>query len=712
LLVYGVRTASLAGGSGDDYLSAAVDGGYSGLSDGNAVLDENATLDGGEGNDSLYATGYNSYTGYGQTRLDLHGGVGNDALTVSDFYAGSYYGNAYGIAQAALDGGDGDDRLSAGGVLQLSLSGGSGADTFVLTAQQWRTQLEGTRTFSNADGTSTEVAAGPTVITDFQAGADGDVLDVNELLATSGYVVDAGTNPFATGGPLQLQQVDGAVQLQFQGTTVALLQGVVLEQLVVGNISPAFDPSGNLAPTAQDAQLTLAEDGAYVFSAADFGFADPDAGNTLQAVTLLTLPEQGRLTLHGQAISAGERIGIGALESGALVFVPAADAHADAYARIGFSVSDGRLDSVARTLVLDVASVNDAPQLQLAMADLVAAQDHAFSVDLPAGMFTDVDDTHLSLTVTQADGSALPSWLGFDTATQRLSGTPLAADAGANGQVLELLVTATDASGASVSDLLRLSIDASLNLNGNGAANRLEGRSADDRLNGLAGNDTLNGLDGDDTLDGGSGADRLLGGRGDDVYRIDNSRDVVIELAGEGLDRVEASVNHTLAAEVEQLTLTGREDLRGSGNALDNLLVGNRGDNALDGGAGDDRLVGGAGDDTLTGGLGADVFVFDAMLNARSNIDELRDFRHGTDHLELDASVFTTLAGLDALGAGMLRTGSGVSQALDADDHMIYDTSSGQLYYDADGAGGAAAVQFAQIKGAVKLTVDDFLIGG
>ncbi|MFM2058414.1 MAG: hypothetical protein RLY71_2799, partial [Pseudomonadota bacterium] len=684
LSVYSACTTRLDGGGGDDRLDVLMDGYYTTVIEGAAAPDRSATL---------------------------HGGAGNDTLSVSDPLAGHFYGALYDIGRAELDGGDGDDQLRAGGVLQLTLTGGVGSDTFVLTAQQWRTQLEGTQVFNHPDGTITEVAAGPTVITDFQAGADGDVLDVNELLAASGYVVDGSTNPFAAGGPLQLVQVEGTVQLQCLGTTVAVLQGVLLEGLVVGNINPAFDPSGNLAPTAQDGRVVLAKDGAHVFSAADFGFADADPGNTLQAVTLLVLPEQGRLTLHGEVVTAGQRVGIEALEAGALVFVPAVDAHADAYALIGFSVSDGRLDSAAHTLTLDVQAVNDAPRWQVAVADLVAAQDHAFGAELPASMFSDVDDAQLSLAVTLTDGSALPDWLVFDAATQRLSGTPLAADAGPAGQVLDLLVTATDPGGASASGLVRLSIDASLTLNGNGSANQLEGRGADDHLNGLAGSDTLMGLGGDDTLDGGSGADRLLGGTGNDVYRLDNRRDVVVELAGEGLDRVEASVSHTLAAAVENLTLLGRDDLRGSGNALDNVLIGNRGDNALDGGAGDDQLVGGAGDDTLTGGLGADVFVFDAALNARSNLDELRDFRHGTDHLALDTGVFTALAGLGALQAGMLRTGAGATRALDADDHLIYDTSSGHLYYDADGVGGAAAVQFAQLRGHASLTAEDFLIG-
>ncbi|WP_210527930.1 calcium-binding protein [Rubellimicrobium arenae] len=124
-------------------------------------------------------------------------------------------------------------------------------------------------------------------------------------------------------------------------------------------------------------------------------------------------------------------------------------------------------------------------------------------------------------------------------------------------------------------------------------------------LGGLAG-DTLLGLDGNDTLDGGAGADTLEGGAGDDVLIVDNLGDVVVEAAGGGLDRVEASVDATLAAGVENLTLVGTADLSGTGNLLGNRLIGNDGDNRLFGQKGNDRLHGGGGDDWLDGGAGSD----------------------------------------------------------------------------------------------------------
>jgi Ca2+-binding RTX toxin-like protein len=128
-------------------------------------------------------------------------------------------------------------------------------------------------------------------------------------------------------------------------------------------------------------------------------------------------------------------------------------------------------------------------------------------------------------------------------------------------------------------------------------------------IKGTKGDDQLTGTDGDDVIDGRAGADTLAGGLGNDVYIVDNPGDTIQELPGEGLDTVRASVSHVLAANVEQLTLTGTADLVGTGNEAANLLKGNVGHNDLYGLNGNDTLAGNEGNDTLDGGNGADHLV-------------------------------------------------------------------------------------------------------
>lgn len=266
-------------------------------------------------------------------------------------------------------------------------------------------------------------------------------------------------------------------------------------------------------------------------------------------------------------------------------------------------------------------------------------------------------------------------------------------------------------------------------LRGAAGANSLAGDGGNDTLDGAAGNDTLDGGAGNDSLDGGTGVDRLVGGNGSDVYRVDNRSDVVVESSSSastgGTDTVSSSVTYTLSANVERLGLTGSSALNGTGNAGNNGLTGNSGANilsglagldSLSGGAGNDTLFGGLGNDTLSGGAGRDRFVFDTARGT-SNIDRITDFVSGTDKILLDDDIFTRLTGTSSgtpLAAGkykFITSGTGFA-AGDADDRIIYNTNTDKLYYDADGKGGAAAVQIAVIPlaGNAHPVASDFLI--
>jgi Ca2+-binding RTX toxin-like protein len=135
-----------------------------------------------------------------------------------------------------------------------------------------------------------------------------------------------------------------------------------------------------------------------------------------------------------------------------------------------------------------------------------------------------------------------------------------------------------------------------------------------ENLTGSGFTDTLVGDSNANVLDGGGSSDILQGLLGDDTYVVDNIADVVLEVANEGNDTINASVNFILAANVESLVLQGAADLQGYGNELVNTLFGNTGDNILNGEAGAD---------TLTGNVGNDAFIFDA---GEADGDAIADF--------------------------------------------------------------------------------------
>ena len=174
----------------------------------------------------------------------------------------------------------------------------------------------------------------------------------------------------------------------------------------------------------------------------------------------------------------------------------------------------------------------------------------------------------------------------------------------AGDQVIEALNQGIDRIESTVSLTLGNNIEnltllgsANLNATGNNLANIMIGNA------------------GNNSLDGGAGIDQLIGGLGDDLYTVDNISDTVVENLGEGIDQVNASISHTLSANVENLTLTGNSAISGTGNGLNNVITGNAGNNTLNGGDGNDTLNGGAGTDTLVGGLGDDIYVVDSSTD-------------------------------------------------------------------------------------------------
>jgi Ca2+-binding RTX toxin-like protein len=337
--------------------------------------------------------------------------------------------------------------------------------------------------------------------------------------------------------------------------------------------------------------------------------------------------------------------------------------------------------------------------------------------------------------------------------------TYLVTDAGE--VVVELASGGTDLVKSWVSHVLEDNVEnltlmgtAAIDAKGNAMANTLVGNAAANRL------------------DGGAGADKMSGGAGDDTYIVDITSDTVSEtdanvLAG-GTDTVLSwATAFTLPnyVEIGRFGTAGAANLTGSSS--NNILFSGAGNNVLNGGLGVDTvhygeatagvtvslavttaqvtggsgtdtlaglenivgsahadrltgsaaanvLNGGLGADTLTGGAGADSFVFDQSPSPSAGVDVVTDFSLAQDRIVLSKLAFSTLGAIGALDAGAFFSANFSTNgpaAILAEQRVLYDTATGALYFDLDGVGGGAAVQFAKLDSAPALTAAHIVVG-
>ena len=301
------------------------------------------------------------------------------------------------------------------------------------------------------------------------------------------------------------------------------------------------------------------------------------------------------------------------------------------------------------------------------------------------------------------------------------NGTDTASYASATaGVTVDLSLAGSQNTGGAGADTL-ISVE---NLTGSAFNDLLRGDGANNSLNGGAGNDDLFGNDGNDTLTGGAGTDHLYGGLGDDTYVVADNGDAVIENAGEGRDLVLASIDYTLGANVEDLTLSGSADT-GKGNGLDNAITGSdsanklygyEGNDTLDGrggnddlfgGAGGDTLIGGAGQDKLAGGAGNDAFVFldgDFGGATKATADLITDFATG-DSIDLSAVDADVLSDGDQ-SFSFIGTGAFTHTA----GELRYEKVSGDTYLSGDTNGDGIADFMIKLDGLHTLQPTDFVL--
>src|SRR3569623_1365611 len=547
-------------GDGSDTINAQSGNDVINGGDGNDTVTDTGgsnVIDGGTGNDSITAAGNNTITG----------GDGNDAITIAGqtMWAIPVAGQGVNV----IDGGAGNDRITItptvyttmsaiqystetirGGLGNDTISGSAEADTYLFSRGDGQdvvsddSSMKYTQYVGAPSWTTFDADSGQADTIRFEAGIEAADVSAKRVGNDMVLTITDPTNP--NPDPAALDKItlkNWALGPQYWIENFQFADGTVLH---------AADINQQAMPgTAGDDVLTLWDDTRF---AAGQGGNDIITGNSADNVL-----DGG----HG-----ADTLGGGAGNDTYIV-----DNAGDVVTENANEGTDTVQASVTYTLGPNVEN------LSLTGTAALNGTGNSLNNVLPGNGADNVLDG-------AAGADTLIGGDGNDTYVVDNSGDVVTENANEGSDTVQSSIAYTLS--ANLENLV-LTGTTAINGTGNALDNLLTGNSAANTLNGSAGNDTL---------DGGVGADTMIGGTGNDTYIVDNSSDVVTENAGEGTDTVQASVSYTLAANVENLVLTGTAAINGSGNALDNIITGNSADNILDGGTGNDTMNGGAGNDT------------------------------------------------------------------------------------------------------------------
>jgi Ca2+-binding RTX toxin-like protein len=636
----GANGIEMAGGSGDDTLV-----GGSG----------NESLTGGNGRDWAYYSGAGSAVTVNlfATTSQNTGGAGIDTLLTIEHLLGSNYNDTLTGNSAAnqLDGGAGNDTL-IGSNGDDTLIGGGGNDQY-------------------------HVGAGDVVMEDVNAGIDSVQAFLSHTLAANVEQLTLATsaNTTANGNSLanQLTGGNGNNRLNGGSGNDTMIGGA-------GNDTYSVNAAGDVVTEAANAGVdTVNAAISYTLTANVERLTLTGAGNSIgngnELANRLT-GNRGNNKLNGgdgdDTLDGG--MGSDTLSGGGDNDLYIITAAGDVVTEDVAAGADSVQSSISYALAANVE------HLTLTGSDNATASGNSLANQLTGNSGNNILNGG-------GDDDTLDGGMGNDTLSGGSDNDLYIVNA-AGDVVIENTGAGTDLVQTSISHTLGANVE-NLTLtgvvnssgNGNSLANQLTGNSGNNKLNGGTGNDTM------------------IGGAGNDTYSVNAAGDVVTEGAAAGEDTVYASTSHTLATNVENLTLTGAGKSVGTGNTLANKIFGNSGNNTLNGNDGADTLTGGSGNDTLTGGAGIELFDYNALTEAG---DTITDFTAGAggDKLDID-TLLTALGygGADPIAAGYV-------QLLQAGAHT-------QVNIDSNGGGDSFSVTLTTLQNVTATNVtlaDNFIV--
>jgi Ca2+-binding RTX toxin-like protein len=579
--------SSVIGGTGNDTIDAS-------------LLGRTAYLDGGTGNDSIIGS---------TASTTFVGGAGNDTLVVKG-------------GSASLSAGSGNDLISIETYSQLSsavaLDGGDGRDTLSIA-----TAITINDIFDNVsgiEGLSLNAASSATL------GSSAQESGINTVFGSAGNDrVDGSV--YTTS--LTLAGNDGS-DILIGGTSADSISGGAGADIIIGadgnnTLDGGADNDSVTGGAGNDSIIGGSGIDTLVGLAGDDTYVVDDAGDTV-----VENAPNGTDTIIAKVnnYTLADNIEALILDTGIIAGTGNAEANTVSGNASNNSISGGAgIDTLIGLAGDDTYIVDSTVDTIIDSAGTADVVSSSVSFDLSNTLVAGGMDIE-NLAYTGVAGATLTGNSSNNSITGNGQNNTLEGKggvdtlSGGSGDDTYVVDTTTDTIIDSAgTDVVRSSVSFDLSdskvaggadienlvYTGSGAAT-LTGNSANNSISGGAGNDSIFGGAGADTLDGGGGdniADTLNGGVGDDTYIIDSYKDVIIEATNSGKDSIRTSVDLELQDNIENLYLTGSQDIEGTGNSLDNSIYGNDGNNILDGAEGSDTMIGGRGNDTYyVGDLG------------------------------------------------------------------------------------------------------------